>query len=51
MQRTSIWKKQIPTLLGVGVLVVALVAGVVVMTLQDGPAVFAPRAAPETTPK
>ncbi|MGD9129327.1 MAG: fibronectin type III domain-containing protein [Candidatus Woesebacteria bacterium] len=47
--RKPVLKKQIPTLLGLAVLVVALIVGAVF--LKDGPGVFAPRAAPETTPK
>lgn len=41
--------KRIPTILGLLVLVVALVAGI--FLLGDGPGVFAPRATPATTPK
>lgn len=47
--RSSFWQKQFPTLLGVGILVLALVAGV--FFIGQGPGVFAPRAAPETTPQ
>lgn len=49
--RKNIWQKQIPTLLGIGVLITALIVGVLVFTIGGGPGVFAPRAAPETTPK
>lgn len=42
-------QKKIPTIFGLGVLIIALVAGV--FLLGDGPGVFAPRAAPETAPK
>jgi hypothetical protein len=49
--RKSLWQKQIPTILGVGVLVVALVIGTVAFTMQGGPSVFAPRASSEETPK
>ncbi len=41
--------KRIPTLLGIFVLVVALIAGT--LLLGKGPGVFAPRATPTTTPK
>jgi hypothetical protein len=47
--KKSMLQKQIPTILGILVLVVALVAGV--FFLGEGPGVFAPRATPETTPK
>jgi hypothetical protein len=47
--KTPFAKRQIPTLLGLGILVVSLVAGVLVF--GEGPGVFAPRATPETTPK
>jgi hypothetical protein len=42
-------QKQIPTLIGIGVLVVAMVVGV--LFLNKGLGVFAPRATPQTTPK
>jgi hypothetical protein len=42
-------KKQIPTLLGLGILIVSLVAGL--LLFGDGTGVFAPRATPQTTPK
>lgn len=45
----SMWSKRIPTLLGVGILVVGLLVGVVF--IGQGAGVFAPRATPETTPK
>lgn len=47
--RKTVFQKQIPTLLGLGVLVVALVAGLVFF--GSGTGVFAPRATPQTTPK
>lgn len=49
--RKSLWQKQIPTIIGVGVLVVALVIGTIAFTMQGGPSVFAPRASSEATPK
>jgi len=42
-------KKKIPTLIGLGILVVGLIVGVIV--LGTGPGVFAPRATAETTPE
>lgn len=51
MKKNGFWQKQIPTLLGIGVLVVALIVGVVVFTIGGGPGVFAPRATSESTPK
>jgi hypothetical protein len=42
-------EKRIPTLIGMGVLVVSLVAGV--LLFSQGTGVFAPRATPQTTPK
>ncbi len=47
--KKSFWHKGIPTLLGLGVLVVGLVVGVVVF--GSGTGVFAPRASAESTPK
>jgi hypothetical protein len=47
--KKSFLEKQIPTLLGLGVLLVALVAGMVLLGGDTG--VFAPRATPQTTPK
>lgn len=47
--KSSVLQKQIPTILGLALLVVGLVAGVVF--LGKGPGVFAPRASPQTTPK
>jgi hypothetical protein len=44
-----LWQRRIPTLLGLGFLVVALVIGVVF--IGQGAGVFAPRATAETTPK
>lgn len=48
-QRTPLAKKQIPTLLGLGVLVLSLVSGL--LMFGQGTGVFAPRATPQTTPK
>jgi hypothetical protein len=45
----NLWKKQIPTIVGLSVLVIALVAGV--FLFSQGTGVFAPRATPQTTPK
>jgi hypothetical protein len=45
----SVLQKQIPTLLGLGILIIALIGGV--FLLGTGPGVFAPRATPQTTPK
>lgn len=45
----KVWQKRIPTLLGLGVLIVAMVAGV--LLFGEGTGVFAPRATPQTTPK
>lgn len=45
----NLLNKRIPTLIGLAVLVVALIAGI--FFLGDGPGVFAPRATPSTTPK
>jgi hypothetical protein len=47
--KKSMLQKQIPTILGLVVLVVALIAGI--FFLGEGPGVFAPRATPQTTPK
>jgi len=49
--RKNLWQKQIPTILGVGVLVIALVIGTIAFTMQGGPSVFAPRASSQETPK
>ncbi len=49
IQQKSLWGKRIPTLLGVGILVVGLLVGV--LFIGQGAGVFAPRATPETTPK
>lgn len=49
VQKTPFAKKQIPTLLGLAILVFSLVAGV--LLFRDGTGVFAPRATPQTTPK
>ncbi|MFH2118518.1 MAG: fibronectin type III domain-containing protein [Candidatus Paceibacterota bacterium] len=48
-KKVPLAKKQIPTLLGLGILIISLVAGV--LLFSDGTGVFAPRATPETTPK
>ena len=48
-KKSPISKKQIPTILGLLVLVVSLIAGL--LLFSDGTGVFAPRATPETTPK
>ncbi len=45
----SLWSKRIPTLFGVGILVIGLIIGVVF--IGQGAGVFAPRASAETTPK
>ena len=42
-------KKQFPTLLGIGILLIALVAGI--FLLSSDTSVFSPRATPESTPK
>lgn len=47
----SIWQKRLPTFIGIGILVIALMAGVYVTTIGGGPGVFAPRATAETTPE
>lgn len=47
--KKNLMKKKIPTLVGLGVLVVGLVVGTVF--LGAGPGVFAPRATAETTPE
>lgn len=47
--KTPLSKKQIPTLLGLGILIISLVAGL--MMFGEGTGVFAPRATPQTTPK
>jgi len=47
--KKSIWNKHFPTVLGMGVLVVALVAGLIL--LGGNTNVFSPRATPQTTPK
>lgn len=46
--KKELMKKRIPTMVGLGVLVVGLIIGVIF--LGTGPGVFAPRATPETTP-
>ena len=47
--KKSFFSKRIPTLIGLGILVVALIAGTVLFS--SGTGVFAPRATPQTTPK
>lgn len=47
--KKSIFQKQIPTILGLIILVVALIGGV--FLIGDGTGVFAPRATAETTPR
>ncbi len=47
--KKSLWKRQIPTILGLSILVFALVAGL--LFFSQGTGVFAPRATPQTTPK
>lgn len=49
LPKRSVWQKQFPTLIGIGILIAALVAGV--FFIGEGPGVFAPRATPETTPQ
>jgi len=46
--KKNLMKKQIPTILGLGVLVIGLIVGVIF--LGTGPGVFAPRASAEATP-
>lgn len=48
VDKSKLMKKRIPTIVGLGILVVGLVVGVIF--LGTGPGVFAPRATPETTP-
>jgi len=48
-KKSPLSKKQIPTLLGLAILIVSLIAGL--LLFSDGTGVFAPRATPETTPK
>ena len=47
--KKSFFAKRIPTLVGLGVLVIALIAGT--LLFSQGTGVFAPRANPQTTPK
>ncbi len=49
--KKNIWQKQLPTIIGIGILVIALIGGVIVTTIGGGPGVFAPRATAETTPQ
>lgn len=48
LDKKALMRKRIPTLAGLGILVVGLIVGVIF--LGTGPGVFAPRATPETTP-
>ncbi len=48
-KQKSLLKKQIPTILGLAVLVIALISGL--LFFGAGTGVFAPRATPQTTPK
>jgi hypothetical protein len=48
-QQKKFMQKRIPTMIGLGVLIVALVAGT--LLFSQGTGVFAPRATPQTTPK
>lgn len=48
VDKNKLLKKRIPTIVGLGVLVIGLIVGVIF--LGTGPGVFAPRATPETTP-
>jgi hypothetical protein len=48
-KKPPFFKRQIPTLLGLAILVISLIAGV--LLFSGGTGVFAPRATPETTPK
>ncbi|NCN24450.1 MAG: hypothetical protein GW945_03140, partial [Candidatus Pacebacteria bacterium] len=48
LKQFSLLEKRIPTFIGLGVLVIGLVVGTIF--LGKGSGVFAPRAAPETTP-
>ncbi len=45
----NLWQRKIPTIIGLGFLVVALIIGV--LFIGQGAGVFAPRATAETTPK
>jgi hypothetical protein len=47
--QTKLSQKQIPTLLGLAILVISLIGGI--WFIGEGAGVFAPRAAPQTTPK
>jgi hypothetical protein len=47
--KKTLFQRRIPTLLGLGVLLVALVSGM--LFFSQGTGVFAPRATPQTTPK
>ncbi len=48
-KKGGFFQKRIPTLVGLGVLIIALVAGTILFS--QGTGVFAPRATPQTTPK
>lgn len=47
--KRTLFQRRIPTLIGLGVLIVALVSGM--LFFGQGTGVFAPRATPQTTPK
>jgi hypothetical protein len=47
--KKKLFQRRIPTLLGIGVLLIALVSGM--LFFGEGTGVFAPRATPQTTPK
>lgn len=49
VQSKKLWQRRVPTILGLGFLVVGLIVGVIFM--GKGAGVFAPRATPETTPR
>ena len=49
LQKSPLLQKRMPTMIGVGILVLGLVAGTVLF--GSGTGVFAPRASAETTPK
>lgn len=49
LSKKSFFQKRIPTLIGLAVLIIALVAGTILFS--QGTGVFAPRATPQTTPK
>lgn len=49
LPNATVFQKRMPTLIGVGILVIGLVAGT--LLFSNGTGVFAPRASAETTPK